>query len=148
MIEINNLTPKGIVSQITFKELRKAGEKVLKKEKIKGDLSVVFACQARMKSINKKYRGKDKATDVLSFGYKTKIQNPKLLDKELLGEIVICPDIVKKNAKKFDLDYNKELTRALIHGILHILGYDHEKSKKEAEEMRKKEEKYLSQLNF
>jgi len=60
-----------------------------------------------------------------------------------LGEVVVCLEAVKKNAKKLDLDYNKELARVLIHGILHVFGYDHEKSEKEAKKMRKKEEYYL-----
>jgi len=71
-------------------------------------------------------------------------------EKELreigLGEIVICLREVKKNAKRFSLIFEKELARVLIHGILHLLGYNHEKSEKEAEKMRKKEEYYLKLL--
>lgn len=132
MIEINRLTP----AKINEDELKKTAEKVLKGEKKKGDLSIALVCGRRMAGINKKYRGKDKQTDVLSFDY----------NENLLGEIVICPEVVKKSAKRFDLDYNKELSRVLIHGILHILGYDHEKSEKEAQKMRKKEEYYLSKV--
>jgi probable rRNA maturation factor len=135
MIEINRLTP----VKIDEKELKKIAEKVLKEEKKKGDLSVALVCGKRMKSINKKYRGKDKKTDVLSFDYGK--------DNIGLGEVIICPEVVKKNAKNYNLDYNKELSRVLIHGILHILGYDHEKSEKEAEKMKEKEEYYLSKYN-
>lgn len=151
MIEINNLT----IGKIDIKSLKKTAEKVLKGENPstgsglsqKGDLSIALVCGARMRSINKKYRKKDKATDVLSF------------EKTIgLGEIVICPEVVRKNAKNLDLDYNKELTRALIHGILHILGYDHEKSpasnasrsdagwEKKAKIMEDKTEYYLSNI--
>jgi probable rRNA maturation factor len=133
MVEINNLTS----NKIDRKALINIAEKVLKEEKKEGDLSIALVCGARMRSINKKYRKKDKITDVLSFGF---LKDNKL--KGELGEIVICPEVVKKNAKNLDLDYNKELARVLIHGVLHILGYDHEKAKKEAEEMIKKEEKY------
>ena len=143
MIEINKLIPEKIDEEF----FKKIAEGVLKEENKKGDISVVFVCQRRMRELNKKYRKKDKATDVLSFNYK---------DKETaLGEVVICPEIVKKNAKKFNLDYNKELAKVLIHGILHISGYDHEKSlgrsqtgeaDEEAGKMEKREEYYLSKI--
>lgn len=129
MIEINNLTPNKIEESF----LINISEKVLKGENKKGDLSIALVCGRRMKGINKKYRKKDKATDVLSFE-----------NTIGLGEIIICLEAVKKSAKKFNLDYNKELARVLIHGILHILGYDHEKSKKQFQIMKKKEEYYLS----
>jgi len=65
-----------------------------------------------------------------------------------LGEIVICLREVKKNARRFNSTFKKELVRVLIHGILHLLGYDHEKLEKEAEKMEEKENYYLSQINF
>lgn len=126
MVEINNLTS----YRISKKKIKRIAEEVLKREKATVDLSVVFLVPKEIKKINKKYRNKDQATDVLSFNY----------EKEK-GEIVICPDIVKKNAKKYNLSYNKELVRVLIHGILHILGYKH-KNKKEAEKMKEKEKYY------
>jgi len=105
----------------------------IKKKEI--DLSIVFVGQGRIRKLNKKYREKNKVTDVLSFG-------------EELNEVVICLREVKKNAKKYNLTLKKELARVLIHGILHLLGYEHEKSKKEAEKMEKKEEYYLSNLDL
>ena len=68
-----------------------------------------------------------------------------------LGEILICPQEVKKNAKKYGLTFKKELARVLIHGILHLFGYEHEENERSAEKMRKKEEIYFSKikkLNF
>jgi len=132
MIEINNLT----TSSIDKKFLDRVAKKILKGENQKErDLSIVFVGQGRMRKLNKKYREKNKVTDVLSFG-------------EELNEVVICPREVKKNAKKYNLTFKKELARVLIHGILHLLGYEHEKSKKETEKMEKKEEYYLSNLNL
>ncbi len=127
-MEINNLT--GLIIDGNF--LKAVAKKVLKernKEKI--DLSIVFVGQERMKKLNQKYRRKNKLTDVLAFG-------------EGLNEIVICPQEVKKNAKRFDSVFKKELARVLIHGILHLLGYNHEKGGKEAEKMEKKQNYYLS----
>ena len=85
-----------------------------------------------MKELNKKYRRKNRETDVLSF------------PGEKEGEVIICPSVVKKNAKNFGSSFKSELVRILIHGILHLLGYDHEKSKKEAIKMEKKQAYYLA----
>lgn len=152
MIEINNLTQEKINESF----FRKTAENVLKEEGVEGEsLSVAFVGAEKMRELNKKYRRKDKATDVLSFQYseklkvkseKQQLKSQNFTKDSFLGEIVICPEVVKKNAKKSGLDYNKELTRVLIHGILHILGYDHEGSVKEAKKMEKKEEYYLSEF--
>ena len=139
IIEINNLTTNPINEKLIAKE----AEKVLKEEKTAGkigneekiNLSIVLLGQTRMRELNKKYRGKNRVTDVLSFG-----------GKDGFWEIVICIREVKKNAKKHNAPFEKELTRVLIHGLLHLLGYDHERSKEEAKKMRKKEEHYLNLL--
>jgi len=134
MIEINNLSR----SRVNKKFLKKIAEKVLKSEnKKEADLSIVLVGLKRIKTLNKRYRRKDRVTDVLSFPFE---------EKKNLGEIVICFQVVKKNAKRFSSTLKKELARVLIHGLLHLLGYDHERSKKEAEKMKKKEEYYLSQI--
>jgi len=136
MVEINNLTTvKGINEEF----LKKVAEKVLEEEKKeKKDLSIAFVGQGRIRELNKRYRGKNKVTDILAFpGGETG-----------LGEIVICLREVKKNAKKFDSIFQKELIKVLIHGVLHLLGYDHEKSEQKAEKMREKEEYYLSKFKI
>jgi len=147
MIEINNLT----ASPVDKKFLEKIAESILKKEKkLNKDLSIALVGSERMRELNKKYRGKNLATDVLSFQYGDS------------GEVAICLPQVKKNAKKFksttelplaeakvktrtkfSSPFKKELTRVLIHGILHLLGFNHEKNEKEADKMRKKEADYL-----
>ena len=111
MIEINNLT----TSRVDEEFLKGVAKKVLKGENRKEiDLSIAFIGEAKMRKLNKKYRGKNRVTDVLSF------------DDEL-NEIVICLKEVKKNAKTYNSTFRKELARVLIHAILHLLGYDHEK---------------------
>lgn len=149
MIEINNLTTNAIDEEF----LKKVAKMVLEGEKKKdSELSIVLVGQGRIRELNKKYRKKNRVTDVLAFP-----ESRVLLEKfrigrvqkiQGLGEIVICFREVKKNAKKFNSTFEKELARVLIHGILHLLGYDHEKSKIEAEEMSKKEEFYLSQIRI
>lgn len=128
MIEVNNLT----TSKIDESFVKRIAKSVLKEEKKEGNLSVAFIGQGRMRKLNKKYRKKNRVTDVLAF--------------EDLNEIVICLREVKKNAKRFNSSFEKELARILIHGILHLLGYNHEKSEKEGKKMREKEEYYLQKI--
>ena len=111
------------------------------------ELSIALVGQGRIRELNKKYLGKNRATDVMAFGQnqKPKIKNQKL--NELgLGEVVICLREVKKNAKRYGTTFEKELAKVLIHGILHLLGYDHEESTEAAQKMQEKEERYLSQI--
>jgi probable rRNA maturation factor len=127
MIEVNNLTKEKIKAGF----LIKIAQEVLRKEK--RNLSIALVGEKRMKELNRKYRRKNRATDVLSFA-----------QKEIgLGEIVLCPSQIKKNSRKFSITFIKELVKVLIHGILHLQGYDHEKSEKEAKFMENKENYYL-----
>ena len=95
-----------------------------------------------MRSLNKQYRGKDKATDVLSFAA-LDVELPKALRKHtprMLGDLAISVDTLLRQAKEYGVTPKEELLRLLIHGTLHLLGYDHENvSAKEAQRMRRKE---------
>jgi len=168
MIEINNLT----TVQIDEEFLKRIAKIVLEGEsanwrKKEAELSIALVGQGRMRELNKRYRGKNRVTDVLAFP-ETKILKEKFPafatgyggpSKALrgggkvgpaqkvsgLGEIVICLREVKKNAKRFGSTFKKELATCLIHGILHLLGCNHEVSEKKAKEMQKKQDYYLSQ---
>ncbi len=80
------------------------------------------------------YRKANRPTDVLSLFYGDS------------GEIVLCPFVIRQNAKKYKVAFQNELSRILIHGILHLLGFDHEKGKEKAKKMRAKEKYYLSKI--
>jgi probable rRNA maturation factor len=90
------------------------------------ELTVVFLNTAPAKKINQQYRKKNYATDVLSF--ESEIPGE-------LGELIMCPQVLKKQAKEHGHNFRAELAYMLIHGVLHLLGYDHEKSEKEAKKM-------------
>ena len=79
-----------------------------------------------MKGLNKKYRKVDKVTDILSF---------ESYEKNVLGELVFCPEFIEQQAKKHGLSFYEEFSYLILHGILHLLGYDHETDEKEAERM-------------
>lgn len=148
MIEINNLTSNVIDEEL----LEAVARKILKEERAGSGigLSIAFVGPGEIRRINKKYRNKDCQTDVLAFSTGEAVmkeQKSKIAQFQKihgLGEIVISPEIVRKNAKRFGSNFETELVRVSIHGILHLLGYDHEKSGGEAIRMREKEIHYLS----
>ncbi len=99
MIEVNNLTR----NKVDTRFLKRLAKKVLERENRKElDLSIALVGQAKIRELNKKYRQKDKPTDVLSFDYGES------------GEVVLCPQQIRG-----------KIDRVLTHGILHILGYNH-----------------------
>ena len=106
----------------------------LKKMGIKNPIEVnlILVGNAYMRSLNKKYRKIDKPTDVLSFPID--IINPKKIPKAgiiILGDIYICPELVE--TQNF-----ASLQKTFLHGLIHLIGYDHEKNKKEWEKVLKK----------
>lgn len=134
LFTVTNLTAdKTIASGV-----KKAGERFIKVLAIKKSVSVVLVGEARIRALNKKYRHKDKVTDVLSFG--------DWGDKEFLGEIVICLPQIKRQAKQFGVSAREELIRMLAHGFLHLTGLDHEKFQVEEKRMIKKQEELVKQL--
>ena len=114
-------------------------KKVLEEEGREMEISLVFVSPKVIKRLNKEYRKKNKVTDVLSFYY------GKEKGKDY-GEIVVCPKRVKKQARRLKIDFEEELERVVIHGLLHLLGYDHERNEKEAQLMQEKQEFYLAKF--
>ena len=81
-------------------------------------LSIAIVGKKRMQTLNSQYRSKDSSTDVLSF---------ELFENGVMGELYICPDDIKKNARMMNNTIEREFIEICIHGILHVAGYDHEK---------------------
>jgi probable rRNA maturation factor len=87
----------------------------------KAELSIVLVSDAQIKRLNKLYRNKDKPTDVLSFPIGEKVNGWLIL-----GDIVISVDTAKRQAQELGYSLEEELKRLLVHGLVHLLGYDHE----------------------
>lgn len=85
-------------------------------------LSVVFLDAREMRSINRKYRGKDYATDVLSFSY----TGVSMEGTSFIGEIIIAPEVAINQAARYGIRPERELRKLIVHGTLHLMGYDHE----------------------
>jgi probable rRNA maturation factor len=101
------------------------------------DLSVLIVNDARMHRLNAHYRGIDRPTDVLAFAMR---EGPFAhLQPQILGDVVISADTALRQARLHRHALDEELTRLLIHGTLHLLGYDHEVSTTDARLMRAKE---------
>ena len=90
------------------------------------ELVLVFVTAKEMKKINHQFRGKNKVTDVLSF-------SPS--EKSSFGELIFCSQQIQLQAKLNSWSYQKELSYMLLHGILHLLGYEHEGDEKKAKKM-------------
>lgn len=90
--------------------------------------------------LNRQYRGKDKPTDVLSFPLADE------LHPELLGDVVISVDTAARQAQRRGHSLREEIQTLLIHGVLHLLGYDHEVSRSEAIRMHRKEREIMEIL--
>jgi probable rRNA maturation factor len=126
----------------------------------RAELSILFVNDRTIKLLNCTFRGVDKTTDVLSFpqslppfnsplgkgGYRGVIKSALRTPHFVLGDIVINLQRAKRQAIEQGITLNEELKRLTIHGLLHLLGYDHEKSRYQKDKMESKERKLLQDL--
>ena len=102
------------------------------------EICISFVDDETIRELNNSYRNINRATDVLSF-----LQDGP--DFSILGDIVISVDTAKRHAVRYENTYELEINKLLVHGILHLLGFDHKK-KKETIVMREKEKQLLAQV--
>ena len=126
---INNTTKKDLNLE---KDLEKVIGEVLKIENVdekKCEISISFVDEKKIRELNRNFRSIDKTTDVLSFPIedffnedrKTLLKKPYLM----LGDVVICLDVARKQAKELGHSFEREIMYLTCHSILHLLGYDH-----------------------
>ena len=139
--EINDL-----VNYKDYKIINKVLKKTLKMEKVKNAfISVVLVDDKKIQEINKNYRGIDKVTDVISFAFE---DNDKKMYNNIrvLGEIYICIPRMKEQAILYEHSETRELAFLAVHGLLHLLGYDH-MNKEDEKVMFGKQELVLNGFN-
>ena len=126
-----------------YKYLKKIIKATLKMEKVKNsEMTIVFIDDEKMHEMNKKYRGIDRTTDVLSFAFE---DNEKLrYNIRQLGEIYISIPKMMEQAREYGHSETRELAFLTVHGILHLLGYDHTLGEREEKEMFAKQELVLN----
>lgn len=135
-------------------ELTKAAKTTLEMMNVKGDVRVDISVigDRKMRSLNREFRGQDKTTDVLSFSFelegkdKSKFVNPPEATYLNLGDVIISYPQLLERAAKENMLVNEMLNLLVVHGILHLLGYDHE-IPAEAASMERLEDQILEQLN-
>lgn len=161
-ISVNNTT-KAAANESLVKKTAKIvidGEEKLIGPATRAELSVAFVTPRRIRELNKTYRRHDTVTDVLSFAENEDCgcdcdcdcdcgcDGEHVAGPIYLGELVVCLAQVKLDARESKVSAERELAWVIIHGILHLLGYDHETCQENALQMRAKEEIYLSKLKF
>ena len=138
IIEIQNLQT---TIPLNLLQLKKLIRKVLKHQQIvDAHLSFVFVSDLKIKALNKKYLQHDFATDVLTFDWR-----PKGSGSSLEGEIIISAQTAKRQAAEYDLSLKDEILLYMVHGVLHLLGFD-DHSPAKIKKMRAQEKKLLAAL--
>lgn len=107
------------------------------------ELTIRIVDEAEMERLNSTYRKKPGVTNVLSFPFDA----PAEVDMPLLGDIVICAPVVRREAREQAKNVNAHWAHMVVHGTLHLLGFDHEE-KREAREMEAVETRILGDLGF
>lgn len=100
-----------------------------------GDINIIFCSDNYILDINQRFLGHDYFTDIITFDYCEK--------DRLNGDLFISIDSVRENAVEYKEEFQRELARVMVHGVLHLIGYD-DHTKTEMKEMRSKEDYYLS----
>jgi rRNA maturation RNase YbeY len=136
--------------------LRRSARRLLRALRLDGaELSVVLVSDAEMRRLNRRWRRKDRPTDVLSFAQRdgaggdphaTWSRGEKGAPGGLLGDVVISVDTARRQAGERGASLGREGDRLLVHGLLHLLGYDHERSAAEARRMQRRERTLLGWL--
>ena len=101
------------------------------------ELSLMLVSDRRMRALNQRYRKKDRPTDVLAFPLRE--GRFSRFRGKLLGDVVISMPTAKRQAAALGHSLRAEITRLLVHGVLHLLGYDHERSERDALRMARRE---------
>lgn len=129
--------PAGVPSAATF---RRWAEGAL--GSVAGDLTIRIVDEPESRELNHRFRHKDQPTNVLSFPY-----DGETLDVPVLGDLVICAPVVLREAAEQGKDPRAHFAHMVVHGCLHLLGFDHE-TDAEAQQMESRERDILSGLGF
>ena len=127
--------------------VRASLDKILEYLKEDGEFSISFIDDEEIKSLNKEYRDIDSPTDILTFRLDDDDSFPTVEEEEKeLGDIFISLDSMARNAEEFGVEKSDELRRLLLHGVLHLEGYDHKTNDFKTEPMLIKQEEILNRI--
>ena len=147
-VDVLNQHSKFSVRSEVVKRLLKRGLEIIPTDHVAKsihEIDIVFTNDKEIKELNSTYRSKNKPTDVLSF---SQTEGEDFEFVESLGDIIISLDTAKKQAKQYKVTFEEEVLRLLMHGMLHLLGYDHvDVPEKVAKEMRDREDELQAALS-
>ncbi|ATU93908.1 rRNA maturation RNase YbeY [Phyllobacterium zundukense] len=143
MVEAEGWAAESSLRQLSTSAISAAWEELDRGDQPESELSLVFTDDAAIKELNNDWRDKDKPTNVLSFPAFT--LKPGQKPGPMLGDIVIARETVEREAVDEDKPFDHHLMHLIVHGFLHLLGYDH-LTEAEAEEMEGLERKILGRL--
>ena len=130
--------------QVSLAEMKQRAQSILNHlGEERSELSLLLVNNREIRALNAKFRGKNQPTDVLSFPLEERLPT----GVRLLGDVVISLQQAQKQAREKRKDFAREVEWLLIHGILHLLGYDHERSRKDERIMRAMERKIQRALS-
>lgn len=112
------------------------------------ELSILLADDEFVRTLNRKYRGKDKPTNVLSFPQNVSAADIHFGGVLPLGDIVLAHETLVREAREQGKSFDDHLAHLVAHGVLHLMGYDHEESEEEAEEMEGMEREILAHFRI
>ena len=142
--------------KVDLKQVRAILKKIVAYYGEKRDCSVTFVTDNEIQELNREYREIDAPTDILtfrlddapSFPISFEEEDVDFLNNEEMGDIFISLDTMRRNAEEFGVKNEEELSRLLLHGILHLRGLDHKTNDFEKEEMLKEQEEVLTKLSL
>ena len=152
IVLLENKQDKIAIPKEMQKLLTGAMEIVAKRQKLKAntEVDITIVTDEEIHVLNKQYRNVDRPTDVLSFALDEGEEEPKIQDSEavhLLGDIIISAPKAVAQGEEFGHGLKREMTYLAVHGILHLLGYDHMEEKDKVV-MRKEEEAVLREMDL
>lgn len=130
----------GVPDPLPPAVVRRAVRTVLDGERVRaGGISVTQLSVQRMRALNRRTRGRDRATDVIAFGMRH--------DGRIVGDVYVCPAVAEKSADRYGRPRAEELLRTVVHGVLHALGHDHPADgARERSPMWRRQERYVRAL--
>jgi len=132
------ITARNVGEKISLRTIEKTAQRILKiLHQHQVELSLGLVGNREIQKLNARYRNRNEPTDVLSFPSGETLP----AGSQILGDVVISVEKAEEQARKRRKTLEQEIESLLIHGILHLLGYDHERSEKDAKIMRRMEEK-------
>lgn len=139
-----NTTSSRVVTRALVARVYRAALPYLKLRGSTVEFSVIVIGPTRMRALNRKWRHVNKPTDVLTFA----LPSPTIAGYTAisLGDIFVCPTVVREKARQWDRPERIQMAWTVVHGLLHLVGYDHERSASQAARMATVEQRILKQL--